>query len=292
MENVDVYLTKWNTFFEEWKKNPKVTFKEDKVWSKHKGKVKSDTKKKDTKLEYDVLPQPYLGNITNHSVITLNLNPCRTKQEKSVKEFKKNLDKFNNASTYYEYAKDFPTYDIGFWQDQANWFKRMFIERMEFDIYKKPFAIEICPWNSESWLALKINEEIVNYLDENVFTVIEKAIKDSDIKIVFSVGKAYYDIFNHKKSCFKKIEEFTKSQKNGPFDLDIHSEDQDLKSKIIVIWPKKQTKNTNPRYVNRSFSFWKKNNVTYFNTWSPGSNNPPSRDFIEIESELIKKYLK
>lgn len=292
MENVEVYLTKWNTFFDEWKKNPEITFKADKVWSQHMGKVKSDAKKKETKLEYDLLPQPYLGNIINHSVITLNLNPCRTKKEKSINEFEKNLDKFNNASTYYEYAKDFPTYDIAFWQDQSNWFKRMFKDRIEFDIYKKPFAKEICPWNSESWLALKINEEIVNYLNEHVFNVIEKAIKYSDIKIVFSVGKAYYDIFNHENSGFKKIEEFTKSQKNETFDLEIYSEDQELKSKIKAIWPKKKDKNKNDRYINRSFSFWKKNNITYFNTWGPGSNKPPGKDFIEIESELIKNYLK
>jgi hypothetical protein len=159
---------------------------------------------------------------------------------------------------------------------------------MEFDIEKKPFAIEICPWNSESWLALKINEEIVNYLNEHVFNVIEKAIKYSDIKIVFSVGKAYYDIFNH-NSDFKKIEEFTKSQNNGT--LNFHSDDQDRKSKIESVWPQKQDKNSTIRYVNRSFSFWKKDNILYFNTWGPGSNKPPGRDFIEIESELIKKYL-
>jgi hypothetical protein len=289
MENVEVYLKKWNSFFEEWKRNPIETFEADKVWSRHKGKIGLGSKKNSTKLDYGLLPQPYLGNITNHSVITLNLNPCRTTQEKSVKEFKKNLDKFINASNYYEYAKDFPTYDIDFWQDQSKWFNRMFIERLGIDTNKKPFAIEICPWNSESWLPLKISEEIVNYLDENVFKVIEKAINNSDIKIVFSVGKAYYDIFNHENSGFKKIEEFTKSQNNGT--LNIHSEDQNRKSKIESIWPKKQDKNTNTRYVNRSFSFWKKNNILYFNTWGPGSNKTPGRDFIAIESELIKKYL-
>lgn len=290
MENVEVYLKKWNAFFEQWKKNPKETFESDKVWSKHKGKIGSSPNMKSTKLEYDLLPQPYLGDIKNHSVITLNLNPCRSNEKYSKDEFKEILNNFNNASAYYDYAKDFPTYDINFWQDQAKWFNRMFIERMEFDTNKKPFAIEICPWNSGSWLPLKINQEIINHLDENVFNVIEKAIKNSDVKIVFSVGKAYYDIFNHENSDFKKMEEFTKYQKMEA--LDIHSEDQNLKLKIEAIWPKKQDKNTNPSYVNRSFSFWKKNNVIYFNTWAPASNNPPGKDFIKIESELIKKYLK
>ena len=38
--------------------------------------------KEKTQLEYDVLPQPYLGNIENHSVITLNLNPSRSRKNR------------------------------------------------------------------------------------------------------------------------------------------------------------------------------------------------------------------
>ena len=71
-KNIKDYLVFWDIFFEEWKKDKKGTFNKDVVWKNRKGKGK-------TELEYDVLPQPYLGNIRDHSVITLNLNPISYK---------------------------------------------------------------------------------------------------------------------------------------------------------------------------------------------------------------------
>ena len=49
-------------------------------------------------LEYDVFPQPYLGDVKNHSVITLNLNPSRSKKNKENILFEEtHLPKFNDA---------------------------------------------------------------------------------------------------------------------------------------------------------------------------------------------------
>ena len=80
------------------------------------------------KLEYDVFPQPYLGNYENHSVITLNLNPSRSRKNEENIEFEKNnLPKFKKAENYHEYAKGFPTYDTHpFWKKQDGWIDRMF----------------------------------------------------------------------------------------------------------------------------------------------------------------------
>ena len=77
-KNIDDYLEHWDNFFEEWKKDKKGTFNKDVIWKNRKGKG-------ETELEYDVLPQPYLGNIQNHSVITLNLNPSRSKKIMAMK---------------------------------------------------------------------------------------------------------------------------------------------------------------------------------------------------------------
>ena len=71
-KNIDDYLEHWDKFFEKWEKDSKATFEEDVIWKNLKGKGK-------TELEYDVFPQPYLGDIKDHSVITLNLNPSRSK---------------------------------------------------------------------------------------------------------------------------------------------------------------------------------------------------------------------
>jgi len=134
-KNIDDYLEHWDKFFEEWSKgesHQKKLLKNDKIWSdeNRKGKVwkTEDGKEKSTLLEYDVLPQPYLGNIENHSVITLNLNPSRSRKNKENIEFEKNnLPKFKKAENYYKYAEIFPTYDTHpFWQDQKNWIDRIF----------------------------------------------------------------------------------------------------------------------------------------------------------------------
>lgn len=283
------YLENWNDFFVKWRKKPEATFNNDNIWSNHKGKGKYE-------LEFDVFPQPYLGDVKNHSVITLNLNPSRSKKNKENILFEKiHLPKFNAAKNYYEYAKGFPTYDIEFWQKQADWIDRIF-ENLDKEKPSKneikPFAIEICPWGSKSFKTLKIDKSIIDYLDQHVFDVIEKATDNSKLKIVFSVGKAYYDIFKDHK--FDKIEEFTKQQNSEAYIFSIKSNDSDFEKNIKELWPKTKDKNGNCRYVNRSFSFWIKNNVIYFNTWGPGSNNPPGKNFHRLEKKLFhninKKY--
>ena len=167
------YLDHWDEFFVVWKKNPKATFEEDFIWKNRKGTGEK-------KLEYDVLPQPYLGNIENHSVITLNLNPSRSRKNEENIEFEKNnLPKFKKAENYHEYAKGFPTYDIDFWQDQDDWINRIF-EKLGKEKPPKepepllPFAIEICPWGSKKFQTLKIDHELIKYMNEYVFDVIEK----------------------------------------------------------------------------------------------------------------------
>lgn len=194
LKSIEAYLEHWDDFFEEWKKNPKATFDEDVIWNNRKGKG-------ETELECDVFPQPYLGNIHDHSVITLNLNPSRSKKNEENIEFEKNnLPKFKEAKKYHKYAKDFPTYDTHpFWKKQDKWIDRIF-EKLGKDEPSenkiKPFAIEICPWGSKKFQKLKIKKDdpLIKYMDHYVFDVIKKVIENSKLKIVLSVGKAYYDI--------------------------------------------------------------------------------------------------
>ena len=312
-EFLEKYKEHWDKFFEEWEKDPKATFEEDVIWKNREGTGEK-------KLEYDVFPQPYLGNIRDHSVITLNLNPSRSK--KGVKKFnlkngekgnendvfeEKHLQEFLKKSKkdYYEYAKGFPTYDIDFWQNQDKWIDRIFEDlgkEKPSEKKIKPFAIEICPWGSKSFQKLKIKKDdpLIKYMDLHVFDVIEKVIENSKLKIVLSVGKAYYDIFQ--KSEFKKVEEIS----SKPFQKEVFkfsndkykthldlthldlspSENNKLKEKIPKIpynWPIK--------FVQRSFSIWEKDGIFYFNTYASGSNSTPGVHFDEIQNQLINKYL-
>ena len=253
------YKEHWNKFFIRWKKNPEATFEEDVIWKNRKGIG-------ETALEFDVLPQPYLGDIKNHSVITLNLNPSRSKKNKENIEFEeKHLPEFKEAENYSNYAKNFPTYDIDFWQDQKNWIDRIF-KNLGKDAPSekkiKPFAIEICPWGSKSFQKLKIKKEdsLIKYMDQHVFDVIEKVIEYSKLKMVLSVGKAYYDIFDNKKTDFA-LQDKISYQKNKPEGMD---------------WPQTIDKKSGKyRDVKRTFSIWKKGNILYINTYAQGSNTPP-----------------
>jgi hypothetical protein len=289
-EFLEKYKEHWDKFFEEWSKgesHQKKLLKNDKIWSdeNRKGKVwkTEDGKEKSTLLEYDVLPQPYLGNIENHSVITLNLNPSRSRKNEENIEFEKNnLPKFKKAENYYKYAEIFPTYDTHpFWQDQKNWIDRIF-EKLGKDAPSenkiKPFAIEICPWGSKSFQKLKIKKDdsLIEYMDHYVFDVIEKGIEYSKLKIVLSVGKAYYDIFDNKKTDFELLKEIS-YKKNKPEGMD---------------WPQTiDKKSGKDRDVKRTFSIWEKGKILYINTYASGSNTPPADHFDEIQNKLINKYL-
>ncbi|MDC0630102.1 hypothetical protein OAP26_06675 [Flavobacteriaceae bacterium] len=295
-KSIDDYLEHWDDFFEKWEKDSKATFEEDVIW-------KNRESKGEKKLEYDVFPQPYLGNYKNHSVITLNLNPSRSKKNKENIEFEKNnLPKFKEAKKYQKYAKDFPTYDTHpFWKKQDGWIDRIFKnlgkEKPSLkDI--KPFAIEICPWGSKSFQKLKINEDdsLIKYMDLHVFDVIEKVIEHSKLKIVLSVGKAYYDIFND-SSGFIKLEEISSKLFDEEFtfleddyktynDCLKKSKEYEPEEKMTAIpynWPMK--------FIKRTFSIWKKGKILYINTYASGSNTPPAEHFDEIQNQLINKYL-
>lgn len=286
-ENISSFETHWNKFFKDWEEDNKGVFEKDKIWS---GERKGSGK---NKLEFDVFPQPYLGDFKNHSVITLNLNPSRSKNKpKQLEEFKKTkLEDFKKADNYYEYAKSFPTKELKFWQNQIKWIDGIFKnlkKDISSDVY--PFAIEICPWCSESWQTLKMDDEIIQHLDTNVFRVIEQVIENSELKLVLSVGKAYYDIFNYDKKNFKKIDEIT----SKPFEEFYFSSNSPTYKELMDNNPQHFIPQNWPiRLVSRSFSIWERNKIKYLNVHSPsgGSNNPPGKIFDEILVNLINKHV-
>lgn len=289
-KNTDDYLEHWDKFFEEWKKDKKGTFEKDPIWSSENRRGTGDKK-----LDYQVLPQPYLGDVEEHSVITLNLNPSRYSKGKENEKFEQEIKPiFDEAEDYYTYAREFPTYEIDFWQKQIKWIARIF---SELDINSEnllPFAIEICPWGSKSFQKLKIKKDdpLIKYMDHYVFDVIEKVIEHSKLKMVMSVGKAYYDIFQ--KSEFKRVDEissnpfrkevFKFSNDKYKTHLDLSpSENNKLIEKVPYNWPIK--------FVQRSFSIWEKAGILYFNTYASGSNSTPGVHFDEIQNDLIKRHL-
>ena len=119
--NIESYLNYWNNFFVDWNNDKEGTFDKNVIWSKRKGKEweTEEGKKRSTKLEPDAFPQPYLGNIDDHSVITLNLNPSRSKKY-GYENFKEPV--LDSSYKYNQYAESFPTYNTHpFWKKQDDW---------------------------------------------------------------------------------------------------------------------------------------------------------------------------
>lgn len=160
--------------------------------------------------------------------------------------------------------KDYPS---KFWNNQFKWIERISKnERNE----KLPFAIEICPWHSVKWKSLNmITPKLKEHIKQNVFEI----IKYATIKTVLSVGKTYYDLYQNKEFGFEKIIEISPNENsilNG------------------IKWPKNKKGELSKRF----FSIWKhtETNIIYYNTYSMGSNKPPSKNWSEIENYLLKNY--
>ncbi|TJY31852.1 hypothetical protein [Pontimicrobium aquaticum] len=267
-KTISDYKSKWNTFFENWLNSPQGVFEND-IWGKgHTGKGK-------TELDPFSLPQPYLGNPNDCSVITLNLNPGPTSDLRIYKDGML-VKQFSDSENYFEYAKSFPQMNLEnhpsrFWIKQFKWIDNI----IDSDIkHTLPFAIEICPWHSKKWKALKkISPELNTYIRENVFDIISEAINYSAMKTVLSVGKTYYDLFSLESLGFEKLIEIT----------------PDNYSEIVNLgWPKNKKEQLSKRF----FSIWKhkETGIKYFNTYSFGSNTPPSDNWNEIQNYILKNY--
>lgn len=252
------YTNKWNTFFNNWLNNPQETFNNDFLAQQHTGKGKKE-------LLPNYLPQPYLGNPKECSAITLNLNPGTPIDSRSFPNgvlVKKLMSKDN----YCTYASEFPQLKTkkisSFWKRQINWINQIGQNRFELDGLL-PFAIELCHWHSAQWKEFDYpNAEIKNYLKENVFDVIDAVIGNATIKTVLSIGKTYNTIF--------EVMGFTKKIEVGPGNFFEHELDFPFNKKGLP--------------ANRFYSLWQSPSGTkYLNTYSIGSNRPPSSEWKEIE---------
>ena len=110
---------------------------------------------------------------------------------------------------------------------------------------------------------------ILDYLQTNVFDIVNEVKHHAELKTVLSVGKPYYNLFEN--LGFKKIKEITPENYS--------------KSKVKG-WPR----NKKNELTKRFFSLWKhdKTGTDYFNTYSYGSNTPPSIHWNQIQSLLIE----
>jgi len=254
--NFETFKNKTQGFINRWYEDPELE------WSNHTfsklGKI-SETLEPWTNF----LPEPYLGDFCKNSAVVLNYNPGGVIPEVQNKVNGKFIHENDAVGNYNKFAKSIYYFqqDSGFWY---NWkkFLRGLSPSLENDL--NPFAIEICPWHSPSFKLSENNiKDIRLYLEETVLLPAEAASMNSRLKIIFSIGKDYYNLFHYLN--FKKTDELHQTKNEGN-------------------WPRKN----NGQLVDRTISLWKSDNgIVYFNSFAPGGNKPPSKDFYEIIKEFI-----
>lgn len=166
----------------------------------------------------ELMPEPYLGDPHNCSVVIMNYNPGAADYDLNTDEGR---NKYRNDAVHhsrldnpksmcYHYARNYRErvaaggylgkgvdlmYETSgltesgkkWWNRRLNWFKRLVP-----DSNKLPFAIELCGWHSNKWGAVNFKDEnLLRTLKELLAPVIEEAIKNSDLGIGLCVGKLW-----------------------------------------------------------------------------------------------------
>lgn len=248
-----VYYKEWDTIIDQWINAPQS------ILPYTQGK---------SRLSIEYLPEPYYGDMDNCSIVIINLNPgtgiC-TQHQSLINIPKTEIYEANNKK-YSGYAKPFMYLDDPYplfcrnseaakwWKPRKRWIDRILINR-GINTDKKPFAIELCSLHSPSFELsnpakyISIIRKINSKID--VMPAIEYAITKSDAKLGLAVGKPIYNAMI----------------KNGYSDvLSIPNRMQGLPREYRVV---------------------EKNGIKILCTWTPGSNNAPSKIYDSFEKQIL-----
>jgi len=260
-------LTEWTNMWDEkikkWYENPQEYFNQDEIYKAYTGVG-------DAELQVKVIPEPYLGDINSKcSGVILSLNPAKVlpngEQQWPNGKFIKDVSATNYsewAQTWY-YLKN----KNAFWKNRKEWLDRKMSNANE-SLY--PFAIELIPYHSKACGKLSSNENLLEYVENNILVVAEEMTKKCALKFVFCFGRPYYEIFRNL---------------NYEIVLKIDSEDHE---NFKEEWP---IKNSKP--INRTYIIWKSQRGSlYFHTYYTGGFWSPKEEFEEVEKLIIKEIEK
>ena len=236
---------------------------------------------------YNYMPEPYMGEPRNCSFVIVNYN-CGGGDDRDPHIYRHCVHCKNSiplSSTYVctngysKYALPFPflqdaswlkkhglnylnTYSgYKWWQSRKPW-----IDHIHDIIYnskqdkesKLPFAIDLCPWHEKSWSNVKDltkNPDIKKVVEDYVMNVIIEAIRNSDGKFAFFIGKRHVDLL--------KSFGFTPTTQKPRTEISAH------KTRYYQV-------------------FTKQPDVKAIVTWIQGSNSVPSADFYAADKKYIQ----
>lgn len=234
-------------------------------------------------IQKDFMPEPFMGDPNNFSFVIVNLNPGAGVCHSCFKQQNISGTLINKVKRlgYSTAVKDFPYLRDGktvgltdwddspgrkWWKSKERWIKHMLnvcapsynpSDPIPNGYY--PFAMELFAWHTISWPS-KLNKKMEkggifgNTIESDVIEPLHEAIKKSKFKIAICVGKPIGSIIG----SFNAF----KNKKSS----------QPIKS------------------VNRYYDIYDYGNgCRIINTWAPGGNTYPSKDFEKEEEKIIKR---
>lgn len=276
------FINHWDEVFAYWVENGNVAPNES-HWNRQKERIG---------LFPELMPEPYIGDPYNCSVVIMNYNPgagnYNLNTEKGREDYRNDvvhhsaLDDPQKMS--FHYARDYrehvaaggylgrgvdPMYETSgltnagksWWSKRLDWFKELIP-----DSDKLPFAIELCGWHSHEWKNIKYTPELLAKLKELLAPAIEEAIKNSDLGVGICVGAQW---------SWSVLPAFGYKDVTGE-----------------VMGLKDYKRGWKPLGGTRSYCILRDQNGVYIlNTWKSGfgNMNVPKPEFRPIEKEIIER---
>ena len=223
-------------------------------------------------LSVEHLPEPYFGDPADCSIVMINLNPGEGGQIQHWSE-QNNSGIVGSAKTN-KYSGlvipfSFPSSSGAFYGTATDkWWtgRRKYLEKLlgmkSVTSIKSPFAIELCGLHSKGTAGICFKKYLtaLKSVDTNLdpTNVMEIAIKNSDAKFGFAVGKPIYE-------ALKSIG-YTDIQIPNPHNV----------------------KNAKGKQNARQFAVVEKNGAKVLCTWTSGGNSCPSAEFDSyIEQDIM-----
>ncbi len=155
-----------------------------------------------TERYFNTMPEPFWGNPDKCSMVMINLNPAY--KEGHDEKFSREKTKQLCPNGYSAFAKSFPILNEDSYNPKGKkWWegRKQYIDNLV-NAYpnkksgtepRRPFAIEICPWQTEDWSGTKINigasSAICGHIAKSVIEPAIYAIEHSQVDFALAIGK-------------------------------------------------------------------------------------------------------
>ena len=199
--NIQNFYKQCDSIINQWISNNNALLNNDPFLNKQKPK-KGLLKKK----YFDTMPEPFWGDPDHCSIVMINLNPAY--KEGHDKLFSREKTQTLCPNGYSDFAKSFPILNEDSYNPEGKeWWegRKKYLDQLVQDYPNKekisdnnlrPFAIEVCPWQSSTWADAKVKMEdgdLKKHINEYVIEPALYAIDHSQVDFAVAIGKPILD---------------------------------------------------------------------------------------------------